>query len=149
MIGLDGNKVSEFVPLGEILTTGALTKVAALNAFERGLKLEAGPLMPKHAGIGEKSLRGGATHKRPAKVRKGTKVCKICGKPGHMQKTCPDHQSKTPEEALAMMGDRPITAAKLAQVKSMLEDEVSSSNIEAETGVSRERIEKMRSDLGL
>jgi hypothetical protein len=31
----------------------------------------------------------------PAPVKKGTKVCKKCGKPGHMQKTCPDNYNRT------------------------------------------------------
>lgn len=60
-----------------------------------------------------------------------------------------DESSDSAEKAIDQMRAKPITSAKLMQIKSMVEDDVSSEQIAIEVGMSVERIEKIRAQLNL
>lgn len=62
---------------------------------------------------------------KKAKAKKGTKICKNCGKPGHMAKTCPDRKPEEPE----------LTQEQIDHIKDLAAEGKSIATIVMETGL--------------
>lgn len=104
---------------------------------------------PKSPYKGKKSPK----NPRGTKGWKGGHKCGKCGEYGHNKATCKfsieEKPSQNAEEALEQMRFTPITPDKLMKIKSMLKDGEPVAFIATEAGVSEERVEKMKAQLGL
>jgi hypothetical protein len=76
-------------------------------------------------------VRGGGKSKKK-KMKKGTRVCKKCGEPGHMQKTCPQNGAKITK----LDGSTATVASSDAskRVKELLREGKKDDEISIETG---------------
>lgn len=135
--------LDELVPSIAIYDEVSLIKLAIKN-----IESESYGKNSAIAGLGEKKS---VKHRKQEGVGKGHAVrrCKLCGKQGHIAKTCPDKEPTNASEAIDAMRAVKITGTKLMQIKSLLQSETPMIHIESETGVPVERIEKIKEQLGL
>jgi hypothetical protein len=144
----DRGEVTVFVEL--VVIEPAKAPVSAAPAAESAA---GGGEPPKKVGRPKKAKHMKQTKRTPKPTKKGGHRCSKCGELGHNAKTCgspkDDDRSVDAADAIDKMSFKPILPEQLLTAKKMLGNGASTEEIATETGLDEDRIEKIRTQLGL